>query len=215
MKFLLSLTLLSFSLASLQGCASVAIGGAAATGLAASQERSVGGALDDIGLDAEIHHAFIQSDTPGIYQNINTNVHEGRVLLTGDVTNPKTAQAAVKLVWKIEGVREVINEVQVVPEQPVETKANDEWINAQLDSKMLFTKGVKSINYHTRVVNGTVYLIGIAQNQQELNKALHVARTVKGVRQVVNHVILKNDARRMQWLGHPVEASEASPSQDD
>lgn len=206
---------LLLAVTSLSGCVSLALGGAAATGVAASQERSVGTALDDVGLDAKINHVMIQSDVPGLYANINTNIHEGRVLLTGDVTRGELAADAVRLVWGVEGVREVINEIQVVPEQSFGTKANDEWINAQLDSKLLFTKGIKSVNYSTRVINGTVYLLGVAQNQSELNKVLHVARTIKSVKQVVNHAILKNDPRRIEWLGHPVKVEEESHLRDD
>lgn len=195
----------ALALLGLSGCATLVVGGAAVGGVTASQERSFGSAIDDVALDAEINHVFIQSNVPGLYANVNTNIHEGRVLLTGDVTREDIAAGAVRLVWSVEGVREVINEIQVVPEQPVETKVNDEWINAQLDSQLLFTKGIQSVNYSTRVINGVVYMIGVAQSQQELNKAIYVAQTISGVKKVVNHVILKNDPRRLQWLGHPVD----------
>jgi hypothetical protein len=38
--------------------------------------------------------------------------------------------------------------------------------------------------------------MGVAQNREELEKALAHARNLKSVRKVVNHVILKTDPRR-------------------
>ncbi|MFN3401475.1 MAG: BON domain-containing protein [Ferrovibrio sp.] len=45
-------------------------------------------------------------------------------------------------------------------------------------------------------MNGTVYLIGLAQNDAEIVKVTDHARTIKGVRKVVSHVWLKTDPRR-------------------
>ena len=192
--FILSLSLLF----TLSGCASLVLSGAATGGYVATQERSVGNAVDDTGIDAQITHKFLQSDINSLLPNVNTNIHEGRVLLTGDVTNEKIAQDAVRLVWEIEGVREVINEIQIVKEDSITEAANDQWINAQLDSTMLFTKGIRSVNYVTRVENGIVYLLGIAEDQAELDRVLRVASTIQGVKQVVSHVIFKDDPRRLQ-----------------
>jgi osmotically-inducible protein OsmY len=41
-----------------------------------------------------------------------------------------------------------------------------------------------------------VYLLGVAQDQNELNRAIKAAGSIKGVRKIVNHVIMKNDPRR-------------------
>lgn len=179
-------------------CKPALFGGLASGGVAAAQERSVGEAVDDAGIYAEMQHEFIQKDINKLLLNVNVNVHEGRVLLTGDVEEEKTAMDAVRLAWGVKGVREIINEIQVLPDPGFMPAANDHWINAQLDTKLLVTKGIKSINYSTRVVNGVVYLLGIAQSQEELDRALRVASTIKGVKQVISHVRLKDDPSRLQ-----------------
>ena len=48
-----------------------------------------------------------------------------------------------------------------------------------------------AINYSVETVNGTIYLIGIAQNQEELDRVIAHARTIEYVRKVVDHVRVK------------------------
>jgi osmotically-inducible protein OsmY len=55
---------------------------------------------------------------------------------------------------------------------------------------------VRSINYSIDVVGGTVYLMGIARSQAELDRVLNHARNLPYVKQVVNYVLLKGDPRR-------------------
>jgi osmotically-inducible protein OsmY len=41
------------------------------------------------------------------------------------------------------------------------------------------------------VVNGIVYVIGIAQNQEELNSVINICQGTYGVKNVINYVRLK------------------------
>ena len=80
----------------------------------------------------------------------------------------------------------------------IQTFARDALINARLDSALLFSKGINSINYSTRSVGGIIYLLGVARNQEELDKVQQVARTIPDVKGVISHVLLINDPRRLQ-----------------
>ena len=57
---------------------------------------------------------------------------------------------------------------------------------------MTFDDNIFSINYVVETVNGTVYLIGIAQNSEEHNRAKQHAAQAKFVRNVISHVRVKN-----------------------
>ena len=70
------------------------------------------------------------------------------------------------------------------------------WINTQIRTRGLLAKDIRSVNYNVESVNGTVYLMGIAQDQAELSRMEYVARTTKGVQKVISHVRMKNDPRR-------------------
>ena len=45
-------------------------------------------------------------------------------------------------------------------------------------------------------VGGIIYLLGIAQNQDEINRVMEYARNLRYVRGVVSHVLLKDDPNR-------------------
>lgn len=185
-----------FALPVLTGCAPVLIGGAGAVGYAGAQTRSVGEAVDDSIIAGKITSRFVQADVNDLLQNVNTKVTEGRVLLTGMVNKPETRVEAVKLVWQIDGVKEVINEIQVEGNNGVPQYMKDAWITTQVKSKLLVEKDIRSINYNVETVGNIVYLIGIAQNQAELDKATYIASTIKGVKKVISHVRMANDPAR-------------------
>ena len=189
--------LLMLAAGAMQGCVAAAVGAGATAGVAATEERGIKGAVSDTGIRAEINHYWLQKDEK-LFINCNLQVQEGRVLVTGAVKDPDTRAEAIQLAWKAKGVREVINEVEVTNEGGVGAYARDTAIVTELRSKLLFAKDIQSVNYSIESVNGVVYLLGVAQNQVELDKAINIARNVNYVRRVVSHVLLKDDPRRFK-----------------
>lgn len=183
-------------LLSLNGCLEVALVSAVGGGVVAAQERSVGDAIDDAGIHAQITNEFLQNDVEHLFADVHIEVDEGRVLLTGDTVKPEAAAEATRLAWKVKGVKEVINEIQVVDEENWPTMAKDIWIEKQIEGRLLITRDIHSINYDVEVVNGIAYLMGIARSETELGYVIEIARRTRGVKQVVNHVRLRNDPRR-------------------
>ena len=183
--------------AAASGCAPVVVAGAAGAGAGAVayQERSFEDAVDDAQIRLEINHYWFQ-ESEDLYREVQLQVQDGRVLLSGIVPDPETRVNAVRLAWKAEGVREVINEIQVTDQSGVVDYARDTWISTQLKAKLLVDRDVLSINYSVETVNGTVYLIGIAQSEAELELVTAHARTIEDVKRVVSHVVLKDDSRR-------------------
>ena len=98
---------------------------------------------------------------------------------------------AVRLAWQVEGVKAVINEVSIEDDSGILDLARDKWVTAQLRLKITFDSKVKAINYAIDTVNGTVYLMGIAQNQDELARVRNHARALDYVRRVISHVRIK------------------------
>ena len=101
------------SLLALTACAAPGIlAGAATAGLAVAQERSIGTVIDDTAIELQIQHYLLQA-SDGLFIRVGIEVHEGRVLLTGVVPAPDDRVEAVRQAWQVNGVLEVINEVQV------------------------------------------------------------------------------------------------------
>ncbi len=180
----------------LNSCSELALGGATAVTTSVIQERSLGNAVDDLTILTKIKSNFLQKDVNNLLASVSVNVHEGRVLLTGIVTNRKYRVQAVEEAWKVSGIREVINELQVKKSLSAKKYANDSWVTAQVKSKMLVNGAIKSINYSVDTVSGIVYLMGVAQDENELNEVTHLASRVKGVKKVISHVRLKGDPLR-------------------
>jgi osmotically-inducible protein OsmY len=67
---------------------------------------------------------------------------------------------------------------------------------AQLKSKLVVDQEVLSLNYSIEAVNGAVYLMGVAQDQSELDRVVAHAKDLAYVRQVVSYVRLKDDPTR-------------------
>jgi osmotically-inducible protein OsmY len=192
---LLPLAVLALGAPLLQGCLEAAVGAGATVGVAAMQERGVKGAASDTAIRAEINHYWFQKST-SLFINLNLQVHEGRVLVSGAVTNPDTRADAIRLAWQANGVREVINEVVVTNEGGLVAYARDTAITTELNARILFAREIQSVNYSIEAVNGTVYLLGVAQNPRELERVVDTARNIRNVRRVVPHVLMKDDPKR-------------------
>lgn len=178
------------------GCIPIATTAATETGVVIAQERSVGNAIDDAGILAHIKHLYFQKDMNDLFANVLVKVVEGRVLLTGNVDKTATQVEAVRLAWTVAGVREVINEIQVNDKTDIVNYAKDVWISSQIRGRLLITKNIRSVNYSVMTVNQRVYLMGIAQDQAELDRAASVAATTKGVQEVISYVRMKTDPNR-------------------
>ena len=74
--------------------------------------------------------------------------------------------------------------------------ARDTWISTQLTAEILFDKDILGVNYNMETINGIIYIAGIAQDEAELNKVIYHARRIKNVKEVVSHVLMKDDPRR-------------------
>jgi len=173
----------------------VALGAGAVVGAATVEERGIGGTAKDVSIRVEINDRWFKHDF-GMYNALRLQVYEGRVLVTGSLANQGLKDEAIKLAWQPPGVREVIDEVQLRPSGGVDEFAVDSWIVTQLKAKLLFAAEVLSINYSVEATDGSVYIIGLAQDQTELERVLEIARNTSYVKRVVNYALIKGDTRR-------------------
>ncbi len=186
-KLTLTATVGGLTILALNGCIPIVGAAAATTGVFASQDRTIGNAIDDKTVWAKIKDQYIQSPNRQLLSGVNVEVIQGRVLLSGSVDTQDSSVKAVELTWKVNGVKEVINEIQV-RKKSAKNFALDSWVTTQVKSRLLANENVRSINYHVETVNGVVYLFGLAKTQSELEAATRAAATVPEVKKVVSHV---------------------------
>ncbi|MGQ0662736.1 MAG: BON domain-containing protein [Pseudomonadota bacterium] len=176
---------------------STVVGVGATAGVAAAQERGIKGAVSDTAIGIEINHYWLQKDHTFLL-TLYLQIHEGRVLVTGTVKDPQARADAIQLAWQASGVREVLNEIEVATAGDIGAYARDVAASAELRARLLVAREVSSVNYHVETVGGVVYLIGVAQDQAELDRVLDIARNLRNVRRVVSHVLMKDDPRRFR-----------------
>lgn len=187
-------TLILLSLSSLivsTACTPIgmATGAAATAGNAASKEGGISGSFTDASIKGKINELWFNYNIE-TFSKLSTTVNQGRVLLTGVVQNPEDRVEAVRLVWQVKGVKQVINEIRVADSEGVPGFVKDTWITTRLRTAITFEKYVQSLNYSIDTVQGVVYLMGVAMSQDELNKVMNLARTIPNVKQVVSYVKL-------------------------
>ena len=170
-----------------------AVGAGATLGVAAAQEGGIKSAARDAAIRLQIHDSWLKHSLK-MYRKLDMTVREGRVLVTGTVPNADMRVDAIRLAWQADGVTQVINEINVDKGTTgLVGYARDSWITGNLRTKITFDKGVQSINYSIDTVRGTVYLMGVAQNEVERERVVDHARNAAYVDSVVSYIRLRDE----------------------
>ena len=178
----------------LSGCASAVIGVGTAAVAASSTEKGLSTSVADTQIYAKLTDRFIKSDF-SLLTAVDITVNDGAVLLTGKVKTPEEKILATRLAWEIFGVREVVNELQVTDTSSIKDLAKDLAASATLRTKLIGDSNISSMNFSIDVVNGIVYLSGVAADADEINRVVAHARDIRFTQQVINYITLQTDKR--------------------
>jgi len=184
--------ILIFCLTALFGCSPqgiLATGGSTAM-VVAEGDRSIGAVVDDATIKINVAGKFLGAGN-NLFVDINTTVLEGRVLLTGLVDNQEIRIEAVRLVWEVEGVQEIVNEIEIGNRETIKDYANDLWINTQAKGIAAKTIGLRSVAYNFETIKGKIYVAGITTRPEQMNNLIEALKTIKGVKEIVNYIIVK------------------------
>lgn len=138
--------------------------------------------------------------------DVNADVWERRVMLTGTVSDPKIRQTLIKLARADKRIKKIYDEIQVVsaaeqtrrlntsrlpdeaPKEGLSRVVGDLWIETKISAKLIAHADVTSVNYRWRSVRNITYLIGRAQSKTELKTVLNILKDTEGVSQVKSFV---------------------------
>jgi len=193
-NFLFSMAVLTSSALALSGCVGAAVGIGTAAVAASTTEKGFSTSVADGVIETKLVDRFIQNDA-ALAAGIEKSVNNGSVLLTGRVDTIEQKVLATKLAWEIKGVREVVNEVQVTQDSSLRDKAKDLAASAQLRAALIGDQNVSSLNFSIDVVNGIVYLSGVASDEMEKERVIAHAQELRFAKKVVNYIILETDKR--------------------
>lgn len=164
------------------GCAAVAVGGAAATGvIMAEDRRTVGTITEDQGIELKAASRIEEKVKDA---HINVTSFNRVVLLSGEVPTEAAKADAERIARAVENVRNVHNELQVGANSTMQARTGDSVLTSKVKAR--FVDGRSFSPLHVKVVSeaGVVYLMGMVK-KQEAADATEIARTTGGVRKVV------------------------------
>ncbi len=186
-------TILTLILMFLSNCSLPVATGVAVKGVTvSSSDRSIGEFVDDVLIKTMLKNSYFdQSDE--IFFNVDVEVSQGRVLLTGTVDNIDLRIEATRIAWGIKGVQTVINEIQISQSDSIFNFADDLVINTKVLAKLMLDEEINSLNYNIETVNKIVYIIGISSSSDEKQKAIDLSKEVFGVEEVVDYITIKSE----------------------
>ena len=183
----------------LGGCVgALVVGGLAAAGEAgyvAAQERGVRRHRDGF-RDQDRHREGLHRRRPAAAVRHHDTVYQGRVLLTGQVATPEMKAQAGRSPGAPTTSAPSMTRSSWRRPKASGTSAQDAWISTRVRAEMVADPAIRSVNYTIDTENGSVFLIGSARSQNELDRATRIARYVPGVKRVVSYVELRSGRRR-------------------
>jgi osmotically-inducible protein OsmY len=171
-------------LLTLAACAPVVLVGvgAGAGVIVAEDRRSTGTQLDDQAIETKSGKRI--SDRYPEQVHVNVTSYSRSVLLTGEAPTSAVKADIEKIVFGVENVKGVVNEIAVAGVSSMGTRANDAYITSKV--KAAFLTAQKFYPNHIKVVteSNVVYLMGLVL-RKEADDATEIARSVGGVQKVV------------------------------
>ena len=161
---------------------------------AASKEKGLGTSINDSLIETKISN-LIYKYNKDLIADTKVFVNNGSVLYTGKLNNPNDKIEFTKLAWKIRGVKEVNNEIQVTDTSSLKNIARDIASLGEIRARIMADKSINSINFSIDVVNDTAYISGVATSELEMNLVKNHASSARFIKEVYNYIILNKDTR--------------------
>ena len=170
------------TLASLQGCIALLGAGAVAGGLSLNDRRTGGTQIEDQAI--ELKSGGRLREAIGDKGHVNVTSYNRIVLLSGEVATDADKAAAEKAVRDIEGVSNVVNELEVGANSTISTRSSDTVITTRVKSALIDAKDVQASAIKVVTDRGNVYLMGRV-TEREGGRAAEIARAQPSVLKVV------------------------------
>ena len=170
------------TLASMQGCIALLGVGAVAGGMSLNDRRTGGTQIEDQAI--ELKSGGRIREAVGDKGHINVTSYNRIALITGEVPADADKAAVEKAIAGIEGVTNVVNELEVGANSTISTRSSDSVITTRVKSGLVEAKDVQSSAVKVVTERGNVYLMGRV-SEREAARASDIARSQPSVMKVV------------------------------
>ena len=157
--------------------------------------RTIGMQIDDTIMQKNLI-ARLSLSEKRYFLNIQVEVLDGRIFLSGKVNEPEEKIKITKLAWETKGVREVKNAVTIKGQSNFKQTAKDILITSQLRTALILNKKTKSRNYTLETINKKIYIFGIAMDIEEKKEVLSEAEKIYDVEKVIPSIYLATELSR-------------------
>ena len=150
----------------------------------------VTGSAEEGRLANAVRHELVMLPYFGVFDDLGFTVNEGTVTLLGEVTRPTLKSDAENVVKKVEGVTNVVNNIEVLPLSPNDDRIRISAYRAIYGDSALSTRyGYRALpSIHIIVKNGNIRLEGVVANEGDKNIAGIRANGVHGAFSVSNEL---------------------------
>src|ERR1700680_1501494 len=155
----------------------------------------VNGAPDQTRIAKEVRHQLVTLPYYGVFDDLAFRVDGGMVTLLGAVTKPVLKSDAEKAVKRVEGVTQVVNNIEVLPLSPMDDQIRAAEYRAIYGDPSLSDRyGFRAVpSIHIIVKNGHVNLEGVVANQADKTLINLRANAVPNVFSVSNNLLVENE----------------------
>ncbi|MGB6386523.1 MAG: BON domain-containing protein [Terriglobales bacterium] len=166
-----------------------------------TQDNQAAGALPQKSIDRivkEVHHELVMLPYYGVFDNLAYKVDpDGTVTLLGQVARPTLKSDAGNVVKRIEGVTNVVNNVEVLPLSPSDDRIRRAVYRAIYTNSVLSPYQLRAVPpIHIIVKNGQVTLEGAVARTMDKQVAGMKANGVSGVFGVTNNLVVDEPEKK-------------------
>ena len=140
-------------------------------------------------LEDQVRHEILMVPYLGVFDNVNYQVDNGVVTLSGQVVDPVRKSDIANVVKSIPGVTAVNDQIEVLPLSPMDNQIRARTLRTLLRSAPL-DKYFQGVQPSIRIIvkNGDVTLAGVVINSGDRQIAYMAANGVPGVFSVTNNL---------------------------
>lgn len=175
----------------------IAILGLTYTDASAQLRYSVNGKKPNRGIERQVYKEIVTLPYFGVFDNIAYKVDGDTVTLYGKVLRPTTRKSAERVVERIAGVEEVVNNIEVLPPSNFDDEIRLRTLRTFQNNGSL-GRYFTSISPSIKIIvdRGNVTLEGFVATRGDYDQANILARGVSGAFSVNNNLIVEKEMVR-------------------
>ena len=157
--------------------------------------RTIGMQIDDTIMQKNLSARLALTEKK-YFLSIQSEVRDGNIFLSGKVEEPEEKIKITKMAWETKGVRSVKNAITIKGQTNFKSTAKDILITSQLRTALILNKKTKARNYTLETINKTIYIFGIAMDQDEKKEVVDEANKIYDVNKVIPSIYLASELSR-------------------